>query len=62
MFEDLIDEEKTDPHGCWNCMHSTTAFISLFCQKYKKYRTSFDGTGCKDFEERIIKTGVHSTI
>jgi hypothetical protein len=52
MFEDIIGEERKDELGCWSCEYSTTAFFSLYCQKFNKYKTSFDGQKCKEFKER----------
>jgi hypothetical protein len=55
MFEDIIKREHDDEEGCWSCEHSTTAFFHLFCMKYNKYRSSFDGYDCKDYKERVTK-------
>jgi hypothetical protein len=53
LFEDIIKQEHKNNEGCWSCEHSTTAFFSLYCQKYNKYRTSFDGYDCEDYKQRV---------
>ena len=51
MFEDLIPEKHQDNNGCWNCKHASPQWASLYCNYFKKYKTSFNGTGCKEWKE-----------
>ena len=57
MFEDIITKDREDG-GCWSCEHATTAFFSLYCQKYNKFINSFDGQDCVDYKERNVCFGV----